>query len=160
MNKIAHFFSWTLSPILMPTYAVLICMWVTVLSVLPLQLRWPVVGTVFLITCVVPALAILLMYWMGIISAPGLNNRTELLLVPHTCPYVDDYVYGGRSGSGPAVVHSEYMVENQCPCGGYRRSAGSDVPYFHRGRESASYSSMDFRNDGADRHPVYLPADT
>lgn len=77
MNKIAHFFSWTLSPILMPTYAVLICMWVTVLSVLPLQLRWTVVGTVFLITCVVPALAILLMYWMGIISAPGLNNRTE-----------------------------------------------------------------------------------
>lgn len=83
MDKIAHFFSWILSPILMPTYAVILCMWITVLSVLPLSLRWTVVGTVFLITCVVPALAIMLMYWMGIISGPGLNNRTERYI-----PYV------------------------------------------------------------------------
>ena len=77
MNRIAHLFSWILSPILMPTYAMGLCMWITALSILPLSLRWTVVGTVFLLTCIVPALAILLMYWMGIISAPGLNNRGE-----------------------------------------------------------------------------------
>lgn len=83
MVKIAHFFSCILSPILMPTYAAFLCLWVTALSVLPLSLRWTVVGTVFLITCVVPALAIMLMYWMGIVSAPALNNRTERYI-----PYV------------------------------------------------------------------------
>lgn len=83
MDKIAHFFSWILSPILIPTYAVFLCMWITVLGVLPLSLRWTVVGTVFLITCVVPALAIMLMYWMGIISGPGLNERSERYI-----PYV------------------------------------------------------------------------
>ncbi len=77
MDKIARLFSWILSPILMPTYAMILCLWVTALCILPLSLRWTVVGTVFLLTCLVPALAIMLMYWMGIISAPGLNNRTE-----------------------------------------------------------------------------------
>ena len=83
MDKIAKFFSWILSPILMPTYAMALCMWITALSILPLSLKWTVIGMVFLLTCVLPALAIMLMYWMGIISAPGLNNRTERYI-----PYV------------------------------------------------------------------------
>ncbi len=77
INKIAHIFSWVLSPVLIPTYAVFIALWVTTLSFLPAALRWNVVVMVWLITCMLPMLAIYVLYKLKIISHPGLNNRKE-----------------------------------------------------------------------------------
>ena len=77
MNKAAHIFSWILSPILVPTYGVILSLWVTVLCVLPLGVRWNVVIMTSLITAFLPALAIFLLYKFKAISDPGLNNRGE-----------------------------------------------------------------------------------
>ncbi len=77
INKIARIFSWVLSPVLIPTYAVFIALWVTTLSFLPAALRWNVVVMVWLITCMLPMLAIYVLYKLKIISHPGLNNRKE-----------------------------------------------------------------------------------
>ncbi|WP_304609368.1 hypothetical protein [Muribaculum intestinale] len=83
MNRIAHILSWVLSPILIPTYAVFAALWITPLAMLPADIRWNVVIVTALVTCVLPAFSIMLLYWMKIISDPGLNNRTERL-----APYV------------------------------------------------------------------------
>lgn len=83
INKIAHIFSWVLSPVLIPAYAVFIGLWVTTLSMLPAALRWNVVVMVWLITCVLPVLAIYILYKLKVISHPGLNNRKERYI-----PYV------------------------------------------------------------------------
>ena len=77
INKTAHIFSWVLSPVLIPTYAVFIALWVTTLSFLTAALRWNVVVMVWLITCMLPMLAIYVLYKLKIISHPGLNNRKE-----------------------------------------------------------------------------------
>lgn len=83
MNRIAQIISWILSPILIPTYAVIAALWLTPLAILPAAVRWNVAGVSCLMTCVVPAMAIMLLYWLKIISAPGLNNRSERFI-----PYV------------------------------------------------------------------------
>lgn len=77
MNKAANIFSWVLSPILIPTYSVILSLWATVLSVLPLGIRWNVVLMTALITAFLPALAIFLLYKFKAISDPGLNKRGE-----------------------------------------------------------------------------------
>ena len=77
MNKISHIISWVLSPVLIPTYAVFTALWVTMLALLPVGLRINVVLMTFLLTCVVPVLAILLLYKMKLVSHPGLNNQKE-----------------------------------------------------------------------------------
>ncbi|MDE6190656.1 MAG: hypothetical protein K2G47_03430 [Muribaculum sp.] len=83
MNKISHIISWVLSPVLIPTYAVFTALWVTMLALLPVGLRINVVLMTFLLTCVVPVLAIILLYKMKIVSHPGLNHRKERYI-----PYV------------------------------------------------------------------------
>ncbi|WP_295732300.1 hypothetical protein [uncultured Muribaculum sp.] len=83
MTRIAHILSWVLSPILIPTYAVFAALWLTPLAMLPAGARWNVVMMTCFVTCVLPGMAIMLLYWMKIISDPGLNNRTERLV-----PYV------------------------------------------------------------------------
>ncbi len=83
MNKISHIISWVLSPVLIPTYAVFTSLWITTLAVLPGRLRINVVLMTFLLTSIVPMLAIILLYKMKLISHPGLNNRKERYI-----PYV------------------------------------------------------------------------
>lgn len=77
MNKIAHILSWVISPIMVPTYAIFICLWCTALSLLPVSVRWNVVSMTWLITCLLPALAIVVLYWMKVVSGPGLNLRSD-----------------------------------------------------------------------------------
>lgn len=77
MNKAAHIFSWILSPILVPTYGVILSLWTTMLVMLPLGMRWNVVLMIALITAFLPALGIFLLYKFKVISDPGLNNRGE-----------------------------------------------------------------------------------
>lgn len=83
MDKISHIFSWVLSPVLIPTYAIFTVLWCTTLAVLPAGLRWNVVAMTWLLTCILPVIAIILLYKMKIISHPGLNNRRERYI-----PYV------------------------------------------------------------------------
>lgn len=83
MDRFAKILSWILSPILIPTYAILLCMWLTPLTVLPTAIKWEVVAVCTILTCVVPALAILILYKLKVISAPGLNNRNERFI-----PYI------------------------------------------------------------------------
>ncbi len=77
MNRAANIFSWILSPILVPSYGVILSLWVTVLAVLPHGVRWNVVLMTALITAFLPALAIFLLYKVKLISDPGLNKRKE-----------------------------------------------------------------------------------
>lgn len=77
MNKIAHIFSWVFSPVLIPTYAIFMVLWVSVLAILPVPVRWNVVAMIWLLTCIIPVVAIIVLYKMKIISHPGLNNRNE-----------------------------------------------------------------------------------
>lgn len=79
----ASIFSTVFSPLLVPTYGVILAMQLSVLSFLPPATRWIVTAVTFLITCVIPLLAIILMWRMGMLKDPQLNNRTE-----RTLPYV------------------------------------------------------------------------
>lgn len=80
MNKLSHILSWIMSPVLIPTYAVFTALWVTTLSALPVSLRWNVVMMTWLLTCLLPVVAIILLYKMKVISHPGLNNQKERYL--------------------------------------------------------------------------------
>ena len=83
MNKIAHIFSWILSPMLMPTYAVFTALWITILAIYPVSVRWNVTLMIWLITCILPILSFLLLYKLKVISNPGLNNQHE-----RSIPYI------------------------------------------------------------------------
>lgn len=61
----------------MPTYAVIIALWGSRLAYSPVVIRWHVTMIVAIITCLVPLCAIISLKRLGIISDPGLNNRTE-----------------------------------------------------------------------------------
>ncbi|MCM1482727.1 MAG: hypothetical protein NC043_00190 [Muribaculaceae bacterium] len=83
MNKIAQFLSFIFSPLLVPTYGVCLALHTTVLSVLPFNVLWGVPLVTFVITCILPLLAILGMWKLGQVKEPGLNERTD-----RTGPYV------------------------------------------------------------------------
>ena len=82
-RRLAHLVSWILSPLLIPSYATMAALWLTPMAALSLRLRWQVTGSVWLITCVIPILAILLMFSMKVISDPALGNRRERF-IPYT----------------------------------------------------------------------------
>lgn len=83
LEKVAHFLSFVFSPLLVPTYGVVIALNTTVLSVLSAGVKWGVPSVTLLITCVMPMLAIGIMWKLGKVKDFGLNNRTE-----RTVPYL------------------------------------------------------------------------
>ena len=158
MNRIAHILSWVLSPILIPTYAVFAALWITPLAMLPADIRWNVVIVTALVTCVLPAFAIMLLYWMKIISDPGLNNRTERL-----APYVLTilcycacawYLYsihsphwmwmfmvaGGMHGC--SIVHHQHMVENLGACRSNGRIHSHAFPHCRRPHRHSAHMAI------------------
>lgn len=68
---------------MVPTYAMMLVIWLSPLSILPSKILWSLVGVVFVFTGVIPMSAIFALYRTGKISDTGLNNRTE-----RTVPYV------------------------------------------------------------------------
>ncbi len=160
MNKIAHIFSWILSPVLIPTYAVFVALWVTLLSFLPVDARWGVVAMTWVITCAIPVVAILLLYKFKVISAPGLNQQKERY-IPYVvtalcylgcglymyCAHVACNVHGGRCCSRVCVMLHKHLVENQCSRSRHGRIACIDVPHpcrrIERNRHLASYIDYD-----------------
>lgn len=83
MKRFSQIISALFSPIIVPTYAVMLALWCSRLMFLPLNVRWHVTLLVFCITAVVPLAAILGLNKLGVVSDPGLNKRTE-----RTLPYV------------------------------------------------------------------------
>ena len=79
----ARVFSDVFCPLLVPTYGIGFALMATVLSFLVSDVKWSVMGIVFLTTGVIPALAIVALWRMKYISEPGLNNRSE-----RTVPYL------------------------------------------------------------------------
>lgn len=82
MYKISRILSSVFSPILIPTYAMILIGQVSVMNYLPASTLWTVTGIVFLLTAILPALSIFALFKLGMVSDPGLNNRTE-----RTIPY-------------------------------------------------------------------------
>ncbi len=86
---------------LLPVYGIFICLWLTPCSLIPLMSRWLIIACTFLITCIVPAVAVLVLFRMKLISDRGLNRREDRLIpyiVTLLC-YVAETVYLMRIGA-------------------------------------------------------------
>lgn len=83
MFKFCKIISAIFSPLLVPTYAMILATHLSILSILPAGALWETVGVVFLITAFIPAVGIMTLYRTGVVSDTGLNNRTE-----RTIPYI------------------------------------------------------------------------
>lgn len=79
----ARVFSTVFSPLLVPTYGIILAFSLTVLCLLPASTRWGVSAVVFVATCIIPLASILSLWKLKFISEPNLNNRTE-----RTIPYI------------------------------------------------------------------------
>lgn len=83
MFKFCKIISAIFSPLLVPTYAMIMASYLTVLAIIPGASLWTIIGIVFLITAFIPAVSIFALHKAGLVSDTGLNNRTE-----RTLPYV------------------------------------------------------------------------
>ncbi|MCM1355133.1 MAG: hypothetical protein NC212_01850 [Staphylococcus sp.] len=83
MKKFSEIISALFSPLLVPTYGMIMVAFLTILRLLPTNLLWTAIGITFVITCLVPVSAIIALYRSGMIKDPGLNDRTERLI-----PYI------------------------------------------------------------------------
>ena len=83
MFKICKILSAIFSPLLIPTYAMIMAMYISILGILPESAKWGTIGIIFLITAVFPAIGIFALYKTGVVSDAGLNYRTE-----RTIPYI------------------------------------------------------------------------
>lgn len=77
MKRISQFLSFVFSPLLVPTYGMIMAVFLSVLAVLPLRVLWTTVSITFGITCLVPLICILTRYRLGYATGLGLNDRTE-----------------------------------------------------------------------------------
>lgn len=77
MKKISEILSAVFSPLLVPTYGMVLAAFLTILRMLPSNLLWTAIGITFVITCLVPVSAIVALYRSSVIKDPALNNRTE-----------------------------------------------------------------------------------
>ncbi|WP_290099994.1 hypothetical protein [uncultured Muribaculum sp.] len=77
MRKIAHIVSWVLSPLLIPSYGMVMALWLTGLGVLPVWVRVRIAAIVWVLTCVLPMLAIFALWCLRVVTSFGLNNRKE-----------------------------------------------------------------------------------
>lgn len=65
------------SPLLVPTYGMIMASYLSVLAVLPSGVLWTTVAITFVITCVLPLAGIIALYKSGVVKDPGLNERSE-----------------------------------------------------------------------------------
>ena len=73
----SHILSWVLSPLLVPIYAILFIFRLSVLDVIPSGLQTAFTFIIAGINLCVPALLILLLKFLGVVSDLGLNERKE-----------------------------------------------------------------------------------
>ena len=77
MKKLSEILSAVFSPLLVPSYGMILAAFLTILRFLPSNLLWTAIGITFVITSLVPVGAIIALYRAGIIKDPALNERTE-----------------------------------------------------------------------------------
>lgn len=90
ITQIARFFSALFSPLLCGTYAVMLSMWLSFLIYSPVRAKLIVLLVTFIATCVLPVLVIFLLWKLGVVGDPALNNRRDRR-VPY-CVAVAGYV--------------------------------------------------------------------
>lgn len=83
MKIISTILSWVFSPLLVPTYGVMLALWTSYLYLAGPSTQWSITGISAAITCGVPLVAIMALYMLGAIKNPALNDRSERPL-----PYV------------------------------------------------------------------------
>lgn len=76
-TSIARFLSALFSPLLCGTYAVMLSMWLSFLLYSPVRAKLIVLLVTFLATCILPLLSIFLLWKLGAIHDPGLNDRRD-----------------------------------------------------------------------------------
>ena len=82
VSAVAHIISDLFSPLLVPSYALAVALWFTLLRFLPLGVKLMALGGVFFITAVVPALVIFTLYRLGRVSDMSISNKGQ-----RTLPY-------------------------------------------------------------------------
>lgn len=95
MEKTARIISAIFNPLLIPTYAMAIVLNATILFIVSTGAKFGVTGMTFLITAVIPTLAIFVLYKMKIVTDSGLNERKERLfpyLIAAVC-YIGEALY-------------------------------------------------------------------
>ncbi|WP_297059519.1 phosphatase PAP2 family protein [uncultured Duncaniella sp.] len=83
MKRISQILSWIFSPLLVPTYAMVLASFLSVLVALPSRVLWTTVAITFVLTCVIPVAGITGLYKSGVVKDFGLNARNE-----RTIPYI------------------------------------------------------------------------
>lgn len=83
MNRFFLAVSTVFSPLLVPTYGIILAMSLTFLALLPTATRLLTIGMLFFITAVIPAASIMVMKRLGMVSDASLSNRQE-----RTPPYL------------------------------------------------------------------------
>ncbi|WP_304976890.1 phosphatase PAP2 family protein [Duncaniella muris] len=80
MKRISEILSVLFSPLLVPTYGMILAAFLTILRFLPTNLLCTAVGITFVITCLIPVSIIMALFRSGMVSDPGLNERKERYL--------------------------------------------------------------------------------
>lgn len=80
MITLARIISAIFSPLLIPTYAIVTVFYTSILFVVTPATKLGVIGMTFIITCLIPALLIFLLYKLKVVSDTGLNNQRERLI--------------------------------------------------------------------------------
>ncbi|MDE6248064.1 MAG: hypothetical protein K2M41_09545 [Muribaculaceae bacterium] len=83
MTLFSHALSWIFSPVIVPTYAIIMVFYLSMLSYAPLSSKWSIIGIVFAMTAVIPALAVFVLAKFGDVSDYALSRRTDRLI-----PYI------------------------------------------------------------------------
>ncbi|MDE7343449.1 MAG: hypothetical protein K2N19_05475 [Muribaculaceae bacterium] len=83
LTGVSHLLSWVLSPVLMPTYAIITVFGLSMLSFAPMHSKLIIIAIVFGLTAVLPALAILVLMKYGDVHDAALTRRTDRFI-----PYV------------------------------------------------------------------------
>lgn len=76
-DRFFHAISTVFSPLLVPTYGLVLAMSLTVLSFLPPATRWSTIAVLCSVTALVPAGSILVMRRLGLVSDVSLSSREE-----------------------------------------------------------------------------------
>lgn len=82
MQKLSQIFSAIFSPLLVPTYGMILIAGLTILRILSLHLLLTAVGITFVMTFVIPVIAIIALCRTGVIKDKTLGERSE-----RTIPY-------------------------------------------------------------------------
>ena len=138
MKRISQLLSLLFSPLLVPTYGMMLASFLSVLAILPHRVLWTTVAITFVITCVLPLTVILALYKSGMVKDPGLNERGERFIpygVAMLCylgcaffsvscsrPCMAVAVLCGRRGCHSGQYAGQSQVEDIGPCGRCERT--------------------------------------